>query len=980
MKALFQTLATGCLAITLLASTNALARTWTSADGKSTFEGNLVAYDAGTGEVTVDRGENKMTFDQTLLSDKDIEFLKSEKATPVATPSKPAPAKPSGNPVIADKVAGGTGDIEIIPAPQAGGRKPWLIQNFGPVGIGIMLEKDLSMKINNVEEGSPAEKAGKLEKGQIIESINGVKLTDTNRDPRLVLAELITHAEAGDGRINLMIAGQDAVTVNIPVMGTYSSTWPLNCEKSDRIVRNLADLLAKQGKDEWGSALFLLSTGEEKDLDVVRGWMKDIKSVGGINWEIGMRGLGVCEYYLRTGDSSVLPAIQNGADQLRDSIYNGGWSGRAAAYSYQSGGQLNAAGIHCLTFILLAKTCGVDVDEATLQSSLRHFYRFSGRGSVPYGNYTSKAGYRDCNGKTGGLALAMAAASRLTPDGDSSVYAEAAQINAMKSYYGTNIYQVGHTGGGIGEIWKSASMGLMTEKRPKQYRDYMDAKRWTLELSRRHNGGIGIGGGSDGNYDQAVGEGKAMGWGTFYALSYTLPRKHLHLFGAPKSEWAKSYTLPERPWGNAADDTFSSPYPVPGGPWSKSDILQETLDEHIGEPVSAQLSGSDVSDQTIATYLHHPEFTHRFEAKDALVRLKKHDKILELLVSEEARLQHIGVMALHDLFGTWDKKNKDPEKVTPAMMDQVEKIIRDPDGSLYVKPWAIGLLQHVDLERLRTFRDLLATFVEHEEHWMQGSSMSMSVPLLKDPESYKILFPPIARAISKATVYSIVTRASIITEKLGEASPEIQAYGLDLMKTVYLAQPDELVSDRGIYVIPGGGAIKRQSIGRVVGFSEMGMDFLDSQPKATSAWKASGRDEDMYVYDGTFKPNKDFHGKWCSVSHEDLGSTADAVVYLKDQLEKGKVPPLQPDKITYGLTVSDDGQVKALGYTQRKYAFPMRYSGNMAFTTFIDKAYHYEVVNIGDREFLIMEWDFEPERDEDYKPIYKTYVKVGDSD
>ena len=968
MKALLQTLASGCCAISLFCTTGALGRTWTSADGKSSFEGELISYDAGTGEVTVDRGGKRVTFKQELLSGEDVEFLKSAKALPAASAS---PAKPTSTPAIPAKVSDGTEDIPIIPAPGDKGGKAWLIQNFGPVGIGIMLEKGMAMKINNVEEGSPAAGTGKLKAGQTIESINGVKLSENGRDPRLVLADLITQAEASDGRINLAIAGEGTVAVNIPVMGSYSATWPLDCPKSEKIVRNLADMLAKQGKDEWGSVLFLLSTGEEKDLEVVRSWMKESKSIAVHNWSVGMQGIGVCEYYLRTGDASVLPMIKEAADHLRDTIYDGAWSGREASYNYQSGGHLNAAGIHCLTFVLLAKACGVEVDEATLRSSLRFFYRFSGRGSVPYGNYTSKAGYRDCNGKTGGLALAMAAASRLTPGGETSLYAEAAQVNAMKSYYGTNIYQVGHTGGGIGEIWKSASMTLTAEERPDQFRSYNDAKRWSLELSRRFNGGIGIGGGSDGNYDKATGE-HNIAWGTYYALTYTLPRKHLQLFGAPKSKWAKEYPLPERPWGTAADDSFSSPYPVPGGPWDKEDILRETLQEHIGEPVAKQLAASDVSDETLDIYLHHPEFTHRFEAKAALVRLERFDKIPELLGAEDARLRHIGVMALHDLFGTWEKKHMAPDKVTPAMMDQVETIIRNPDESWFVKQWAVGLLQHVDLARLRTFRDLLATLVEHEEQWIQGAAMSASVPLLKDPESYKTLFPPIARAISKATAYPIVTRASIITEELDQASPEIQAYGLELMKTVYINQPDELVSDRGIYVIPEGGSIKRAAIGRVVGFSREGMEFLDSMPKVTSASKASGRDVDMYTFDGKFQPNAKFQGTWHLVDHKEFTSTADAVAFLKGLSEKGKIT----ENAKYGLSVGDDGQIQGIGFTKQKYAFPMRYSGHMAFSTFIDKAYRFEVMDIGEREFLIMEVDFEPGKDPAYKPVYKAYLKV----
>ncbi|PXA05082.1 hypothetical protein DDZ13_03710 [Coraliomargarita sinensis] len=870
-------------------------------------------------------------------------------------------------------------DPVFNPTPKANDRRGWTIQNFGPVGIGIQLEKGFVMKINNVEPGSPAAETGQLEKGQVIESINGVRFNDIDRDPRIVLAQMITDAEASDGRIVLDIQDLGDVTVTIPVLGSYSPTWPLNCPKSDKIVRHLADLLAKQGENEWGSVIFLLSTGNEKDLDVVRGWMKKRKEIGSINWAIGMQGIGICEYYLRTGDQSVLPMIQKGADHLRDHIYNGAWAGRASGqYTYQSGGHVNASGVHCLTFLLLAKTCGVDVDEFTLQSSLRHFYRYSGRGSVPYGDYTSKAGYGDCNGKTSGLAMAMAAASRLTPGGDKSIYAQAAQINAMKGYYGINTYHVGHTGGGLGEIWKSAAMGLMMDERPEQYRQYLDARRWILELSRRHTGGIGIGGGKDGNYDVATGENSDKGWGSYFALNYTLPRKQLYLFGAP-SQWAKSYKLPTRPWGTSRDDAFSSPYPVASGPWSRSDILKETLEQHVGEPAYEILRDDKVSDLNLVTYLHHPEITHRFEAKAAVVRLKKDDMILGLLLSRDARLKHIGVMALHDLFGTWNKRNADPGRVTPEMMAQVEKFIRDPHESWYVKQWSLGLLQHTDIDHLRTYKDLLVQYVEHEEHWIQGSAISASIRLLSDPACYKDLFPPIARAISKATAYPIVSRARFITEQLGDADPEIQAYGLNVMKTVYELQPNQMMSENGRNEIGGGGNFKRKAIGQVVGFSEAGKAYLDSTPKLTSEWKRSGRDQDKFTFSGTFQSNPDLHGTWCLINHDLVESRSDANDYIKGKIEKNQIPSMQPERMKYGFVINRDGQISPVGFTKQKFNFPMRYSGDMAFSTFIDKAYHYEVFTIGDREYLMFEEDFEAEEDSSYKAIYKTYVKVASS-
>ena len=65
------------------------------------------------------------------------------------------------------------------------------------------------------------------------------------------------------------------------------------------------------------------------------------------------------------------------------------------------------------------------------------------------------------NGKNGNLAFAMAAAASLTPNGEQSVYAGARDAAAMTSFYTTTFMLHGHTGGGIGEIWRSAAMGLL---------------------------------------------------------------------------------------------------------------------------------------------------------------------------------------------------------------------------------------------------------------------------------------------------------------------------------------------------------------------------------------------------------------------------------------------------------------------------------------------------------------------------------------
>ena len=50
-------------------------------------------------------------------------------------------------------------------------------------------------------------------------------------------------------------------------------------------------------------------------------------------------------------------------------------------------GPQDPAGAQVLTTLLLGKECGVQVDDDTLLGSLRYFYRFAGRGTVPYGDH-----------------------------------------------------------------------------------------------------------------------------------------------------------------------------------------------------------------------------------------------------------------------------------------------------------------------------------------------------------------------------------------------------------------------------------------------------------------------------------------------------------------------------------------------------------------------------------------------------------------
>lgn len=664
------------------------------------------------------------------------------------------------------------------------------LTRFGPVGLSIdLMQPAFTMMISGVEPGSPAAKTGKLEKGQIILSINGEPLKDI--DPRIQLGNLITEAEASNGKLVLEVADKiggetQDVVVQLDVLGEYSETWPLDCPKSDKIVRNFADYLKREGSDQGFSdigMLFLLSTGNASDLEYVAQWARSHKGSSTYPWHIGYGGLALCEYYLRTGDEQVLPTIQKMADKLVEMENFGGWAGRGptAALTYGGGGgHLNAAGTLCLGYLMLAVECGAEVPEDTLQRVLERFYRYSGRGNVPYGQGRPERGYTD-NGKTGKLAISMAAAANLDPKGEESIYAKARDTSAQFSFYSASYMLHGHTGGGIGEIWRSAAMGLLHDKLARHYREFMDARRWHYEMSRRFDGSFAILGGA--RYDN-------VNWGAGYALTYTIPRKTLQLSGAPRSKFAKSHPLPERPWGTPEDDAFQSiEYAVmPDG--SKPDLSDETFAGHSGLHILPKLRG-DVDPATIRRYMHHPDYVIRSVAAGAI---HKHgtDLLKEFLASGDARVRRAALESL---------ENDDGTLFTREIFDHLLKMLRDDKESWFVKELALSLLGKAPADWVVDEVDLILSYFDHPEWWLRNSALLATAPVIADERTYQRLIPAIGEMLETNHRFNVVRSLlwGDLPDILQKADPEVQQLARAAFKETYLQfeemkHPSELVS------------------------------------------------------------------------------------------------------------------------------------------------------------------------------------------
>ena len=662
------------------------------------------------------------------------------------------------------------------------------IKRFGPVGIGIdLIPPAFVMRISHIEEGSPAAATGKLSKGQIIKSINGQALA--NIDPRIQLGQILAKAEATDGKIRIVVKDQaEPIMVSIPILGSYSDTWPLNCPKSDKIVRQVADYLATP-KSNKGIAdigmLFLLSTGEEQDLKIAHEWARKVTAPR-YPWYLGYGGIPLCECYLRTGDQEILNNIQQWVDNAVKTQYLDGWIGRGGVSASYGNGHLNAAGTSVVTFLLLAKECGAEVPDHALMGALVHFYRYAGRGSNPYGDHRTEVGFVD-NGKNGKLAFAMAAAAALTPDGEDSVYAAARDVCAMPSFYTTAFMLHGHTGGGIGEIWRSAAMGLLHERKPEQYREFMDNRQWHYDLSRRFDGSFGILGGS--GYDKEL-------WGIAYPLTYTIPRRTLRITGAPRTKFSRPYQLPKQPWGTQADNLFLSLKAVPDADGHAQDLSGETLAHDSSMPFLKRFHQSgEVSDELIRQYIHHQDHNIRFVAANKALGINseyigwrkpggkvREELVIEFLTSQDPRVRRAMFMALHEILS----REKRTELLTREVFDLAIQLLQDPSASWSVKDPALQVVGQAPTEWVVPHVDHLTPFLQQEDWWLQNAALTALTPVVADERCYRKVLPAIGNLLRSNQRTALTTGLlPAIRAKIRAAGPAVHQLATETLKETY---------------------------------------------------------------------------------------------------------------------------------------------------------------------------------------------------
>ena len=634
---------------------------------------------------------------------------------------------------------------EYYTEPQIYGMRPNPIQeyDFGPIGVtGIeaRIYPGVTVTVEATQPNTPA--AGKFNKGDIIVGVNGVSLK--GKDPFVTLGTALTEAEATDGVLAFDVKpGKEGqvkkVAIKIPVLGVYSKTFPLKCAKSNKIIKQAAEFYS--GKDRlkrYGffnalACLFLLSTGDDQYVPRVKEYFSQfltgdgrVKGIGEMTWDNGYNGIACAEYYLRTGDKSVLPILQYYCDDAKNRQYwNKGWNhwGQGINPAYEgAGGLMNCAGTQVLTTLLMGKACGVNVDEKTLLGALKFWYRFAGHGAIPVSDNRNWFVLRS-GGRDGSTAAAMQIASGA--QGDVSIYRQAKEYLSMSALTSWPAREYNWE-----VIWHSLSGAFMLEYDPDMYYQTQQRFRWSYDLHRQVSGGFYFPPGHD-----SLNETDA---GISLALGYTAPLKTLRITGAPRSKYAKDFTLPEHLWGTDADRAFLSSKNNP-------DFHKYGQDEEIyipfrQLPIRLQYRPQDVAQLPLNTMLkdvRHARYVIRVGAAKALRMNKQFGELEKLLRDPDPRVRRAGLDGIIDykpwcsslVWGTYALK---AQEYTPGMIKAITDILANPKEAWYVTDGALLALYNAPVDAIKRNIPHILPWTTHEEWWLRESSFSALMGLQKD--------------------------------------------------------------------------------------------------------------------------------------------------------------------------------------------------------------------------------------------------------
>jgi len=414
---------------------------------------------------------------------------------------------------------------------KAPGRLPLTVLPLGITGAYVTEAKGrVELLVVHVLDDAPA--TGALRLDDIIIGANG-RLFQDAEDPRPEMGHALVESQSPElgGILTLQIV-RAAKPMNVKVdLGntlSYSDTWPFDCAKSRRIRADAVTFVMSQypwHRYDFWTPTFLMACGDEAAMELARRHLlkglqdQYAEGTGSSTWRGGPRLMNLCEYYLLTGDSSVLPAIRHQAQGLAWAQYrsgswtHGGGKGPSVLAPGTGGGgygEVNCAGLGAFVGLCLARKCGVEPYGHTLPRSIRFFGTFCGS-NLPYG--LGSPGGERTGRMDNGMNSTAAMAFHLLGE-------EAMAVRWARSVcYMWMGRERGHAEGIFGAVWGPVGAALAPKE---EFHAFMNHMRWAYEMGRARDGGLTFMRGSRWTYPNMT---------AAYGLFLCLPQRRLQILG-----------------------------------------------------------------------------------------------------------------------------------------------------------------------------------------------------------------------------------------------------------------------------------------------------------------------------------------------------------------------------------------------------------------------------------------------------------------
>lgn len=461
--------------------------------------------------------------------------------------------------------------------------------NLGPLGVRVKTDHredrhprshSSSGVVSYIFENSLAER--KLKIGDKIIGVNN-QMFDKNFTH--LFAKELDKAEGSTGLLKIhLIRNKKTITADFRLekIGSYSETWPYDCAKSSRILRDACDWLVehqqRSGRIEKSEAqpCFVLSsvTGlallgcDEKDYrlpisKIAKFLVKHVKEKtnetghfdGGTLdlWSINYASIFLAEYYLKTGDKHVMKTLEflneeiyhrqfHQMDEeteahLKNHLINKKgfkhdpipdyWFAHGLVNT-KSGGYVHL-GVNVANASVawaLMHEAGVNVDVENLTSTLDYIEKACVSGAMGYSSYLNQQGHPpDAFGRTGVLGLALHLRQ------DRPDYMQVVTDSLIKQY--PKNYYFSHSTCVMGKAWGTLALAALDKE---HFRKMMDDVKGDFDLLRLHDGSFVANPAKNnrhGDLDMKIGgSGERHRWTTaFNALVYTLAEKNLRISG-----------------------------------------------------------------------------------------------------------------------------------------------------------------------------------------------------------------------------------------------------------------------------------------------------------------------------------------------------------------------------------------------------------------------------------------------------------------